>query len=335
MTQSERLHGGLSRALSTALASAAGTFAALVLLSMGIHGTGVGSALLSGLWPGMAAIVALSVAVFLMGVQIFVDVIHAPDQTPESRERWERSRFRSRAIGGFGTPLGLLLVGSGWIGELEHLLWAGAVITLLSLLQLVLSFWITHRIRRWPDADRAALRKPYEPFEQLRELLTAAPARIVTGFLAIGFVGLGVLVVFNLGVLGNQAGYSGTDFTSAPRVSEEDTAIVETMITVIAIAFALALVVAFGDIVRGFFDGGEAHPLERIAHPLAGIAPALIAVGFAFVLVVPGEIPNEATDAHVQEMSQFVLAGVAGVGVLVLACVFAVAGYGARDAAEN
>ena len=335
MSLSERLHAGLSRALSTAAASAAGAFAALVLLSMGVHGTGVGSAVIAGLWPGMAAIAALCIAVFLMGFQIFVDVLRVPDATIELRERWKRARYRSRIIGAFGTPLGLLLFSSGWIGELEHLLWAGAVITVLSLVQLVLSFWVAHRIRRWHADEPAEPDAQYAPFEQLRELLSAAPARIVTAFLAIGFFGLGVLVVFNLGVLGNQAGYSATDFTRPPSVTPDETAIVETLVTVIAVTFALALVVAFGDIIRGFFDDGEAHPLERLAHPLAGIAPACIAVGFAFVLVVPGEIPREATEAHVQEMRQLVWVGVAGVGMLVLSCVFAVLGHSARSSAEK
>ena len=96
--------------------------------------------------------------------------------------------------------------------------------------------------------------------------------------------------------------------------------------TITLVAFGLALAVALIDVARGLFDPGEAHPLERLAHPLAGIAPLFIAVGFAYVLVVPGEMPVGTTTEHVAEMQQLIGLGVAGIAMLVLACVFAAIG---------
>lgn len=352
----EQPQEAVSRALSTAIVSSAGAFAALTLLSIGLHGTGVGGPVIAELWPGLAAIAGVALAVFLMGVQVFSDALRMPgqmrsalvrahrsgDESAGYSERWDRARYRSLVIGGFGTPLGALVIGAGVVGGREHLLWAGCVIAALSLLQLVLAIWIASRIRRWGadlaaaigDSDRQGSRRvDYQPFEQLRILLTAAPARIVTVFLVLGFLGLLSLVVFNLAVLGHQAGYSSIALQTGASVPDSDAQVVETIVFVTAVAFGIALLVALIDIVRGMFDAGEAHPLERLAHPLAGIAPACIAIGFAFVLVIPGEIPLGATSDHVDEMQQLIWLGVAGVAMLLLAEVCAGAGARLRERA--
>ena len=353
MNAGERLYSSVSRALTTAIVSSAGAFGALTLLSVGVHGNDVGSRVVSELWPGLAAIAAITLAVFLVGLQVFANVLRMPEQMRLAllrmhrtgtaadglslQAQWESVRYRSRVIGGFGTPLGALVLGSGWIGEREQLIWAGAVITGLSLFQLGLSVWAARAIRTWDqraadaigaaDAQRASRgTRVYQPFEQLRELLAAGPARIVTAFLAIGFVCLGVLAVYNLAVLGNQAGFSSVALDAGVDVAQAEESIVELIVTITLAAFGLAFAVALIDVVRGLFDPGEAHPLERLAHPLAGIAPLFIAVGFAYVLVVPGEMPVGTTAAHVAEMQQLIGLGVAGVVMLVLACVFAAIG---------
>lgn len=362
MNTGEKVYSSVSRALSTAIVSSIGAFAALTLLSIGVHGNVIVSPVVSELWPGLAAIGAVALAVFFMGLQVFANVLRMPEQMRRSlisiqrtgddaegrllASQWESARYRSRVIGGFGTPLGALLLGAGWIGEREHLLWAGGTIAALSVFQLGLSLWVARAIRKWQAraADvmsgygtlgQSGDTKRYEPFEQLRELLAAGPAKVVTAFVGIGFTGLGVLAVYNLAVLGNQVGYSSAALAGGLDVAQGEGSIIRLMVTIAVIAFGLALVVALIDVVRGLFDPHEAHPLERLAHPLAGIAPACIAVGFAFVLVVPGEMPLGATEAHMIEMRQLIGLGLAGVAMLVLSWLLAAVGAGASRRATR
>ena len=358
MTVRERLLFGLPRVLSTAIASSVFAFVALTMLSVGLRGTGFGGPVVSALWPGMAAITALLLAVALIAVHAVLLSIRMPAEMraalaavrdssgaalPERPVRpWEQAQFRARSIGGFGLPLGLLLLVVGCGADDVRMLWVGGALSVLGVLLLVLASWVQRRIRLWRAAvDRERVRRsyaaggapvriwseadPYQPFEQLSELVRAAPAKVVSVCVVLGFAGLVGLVVFNIGGLGNGVGYSPHDLAAPPLRDAGAQSVVQMLLFGIGVAFTLALAVAVSDVVRNVARSGE-HPLAMLAHPIVGLAVACIAVGFAFVLVWPGQVPLGSTEVHLQAMRAWWALGAGGVVALVVALVFGVAG---------
>ena len=346
--------------LSTAVASSVFAFVALAMLSVGLRGTGFGGPVVSALWPGMAAITALVLAIVLTAAHASVLAVRMPQQQRESLaavaagdvldERptrpWSQARYRCRVIGGFGLPLGLLLLGVGRASGGEQLLWAGGLLAAVAGILLVLAAWISRRMRSWhAEVLRARKRRaaatrtaeaplwseaaPYQPFEQLREMLHAAPARLVSASVLVGFIGLVALMLFNLGVLGNEAGFAPADL-NGEAADAETSAVVGWLLAISAAAFAVALLVALADVVRSVARGTAVDPLELLAHPFAAFGVAGIAVGLAFVLVWPGQVPVGATEDHLAELQQWWWAGAAGIAALAAALVLGVAGAAPR-----
>ena len=357
MNLRDALLAGLPRVLSTAIASSVFAAVALVMLATGLRGTGFGGQVVSALWPGMAAITALLLAVVMVALHAVLLAVRMPAEMraalaavsaagPVSPERpiraWEQARFRTKMIGGFGLPLGLLLLGVGFAAGDERMLWIGSVGSLVGLALLVLSAWISRRVRRWlADVERVRLRKsyaagqrvhlwrepePYQPFEQLSEMLHAAPARVVTLLVAVGFAALMLLMLFNLAVLGNEAGYAPADLGSNRPPTDQSSAAVGWILLIAAVAFAMALAVAVVDVVRSAARGGEADPRELLSHPFAAFGAAGIAVGFAFLLVWPGQVPVGSAEIHLEIMRGWWWVGAVGVGSLLIAAVLSVTG---------